>query len=203
LAIARRILKDRLLSCLKCIQMLISFLNWKMKLLASFELSALYNQVAIFDPSIEFPFNDWLPQHAAQGFTWRRGSVSFGTLNQSSQTTIEVWLTNEINIQENTVRAILVPFFVGPSSSIAVQSVVDPPGSNTVSISEGEYTLVFETGFREELRNDPDYQGRLSVLLPTWCRFTFIPQESAQPKILRADERLSPTYPLLMQADPA
>ncbi|WNZ26896.1 hypothetical protein HJG54_28635 [Leptolyngbya sp. NK1-12] len=56
-----------------------------MKLLASFQLRALYNQVAVFDPSLEYPYNDWLPQHAAQGFTWRPGSVSFGTLTQSTE----------------------------------------------------------------------------------------------------------------------
>lgn len=63
---------------------------------------------------------------------------------------------------------------------------------------------MFETGFREDLSNDLVYQGRLSVLLPTWGRFTFIPRKKlVQPRILRADERLSPSYPLLMKAEPA
>ena len=35
-----------------------------------------------------------------------------------------------------------------------------------------------------------------------WCRLTFAPRRDVQPEILRADELLSPEYPLLMEADP-
>ncbi|WNZ26897.1 hypothetical protein HJG54_34260 [Leptolyngbya sp. NK1-12] len=116
---------------------------------------------------------------------------------------IEVWLADHASIQEDTIRAIVVPFSVGSSGTVAVQSVIDRPGSSLVSIPEGNYALVFEAGVRAEYRQDPAYQGRKAALLPSWCRLTFIPQESVQPEILRADERLSPTYPLLMAAEPA
>lgn len=97
-----------------------------------------------------------------------------------------------------------MPFSVGSSASVAIQSIGSYPNSNIIPVPSGKYALVFETGFREDLRTNPDYQGRFAILLPTWGRFTFIPSKKlVQPKILRADERLSPSYPLLMKAEPA
>jgi hypothetical protein len=130
--------------------------------------------------------------------------VSFGTLGHGSKLDVEVWIANKINpLLEKTVRAILVPFSISSSNIVAIEDTPGPSNEHTISICEGEYTLIFETGFKEELRDDPQYEGRKIILLPTWCRLTFIAEKSRQAEILRCDENLSPSYPLIMGARPA
>jgi len=109
-------------------------------------------------------------------------------------------------MKEDTVRAIQVPFTVISTQGVAIEGISTEPNTNLIPILSGNYALIFETGFKEKYRGDPEYQDRLVILLPTWCRFTFIfkgVQESIEAKILRADPNLSPTFPLLMEADPA
>jgi hypothetical protein len=44
-----------------------------------FNLNISYSQLAVFDASLDQPLNDWTPEHADQGFSWRPRSVSFRT----------------------------------------------------------------------------------------------------------------------------
>ena len=44
-----------------------------------FEMLVSYYHIAIFDTDLGF--NDWRDAHGKQGFSWRPGSVSFGTLD--------------------------------------------------------------------------------------------------------------------------
>jgi Competence protein J (ComJ) len=174
-------------------------------LLASFNLGLTYSFISVNNPQLLL--NDWNDKHIRQGFSWRQGSVTFRMLNSCRDLIpTEIWKANDINLMPETVRAILVPFEVTTSEGVEFLDFSDEPRANLVSIPENKYVLIFETGFREQYREHPDYQGRLAVLLPIWCRFTFIPkgaQESVEAKILRTDPNLSPTYPLLMEADPA
>lgn len=43
------------------------------------QISISYSQLCVFDPALTEPYNEWLPEHNAQGFSWRPGSVSFAT----------------------------------------------------------------------------------------------------------------------------
>lgn len=79
--------------------------------------------------------------------------------------------------------AILVPFSVTSSNGIAIQKVSREVNDNIISISQGEYTLVSEIGFRDEDRSDAKYQERLVDLLPTGYRFTFVSRESVRAEI--------------------
>ena len=173
--------------------------------LSSFNLGLTYSFVSVRNPSS--PLNDWCDQYILQGFSWRQDSVSFRMLNSCREfIPTEVFLKDQFSIKPETARAILVPFWVTSSEGVVFQDFADEPDTNLVSIPQGKYALIFESGFREEYRNLPNYQGRLVVLLPVWCRFTFIPKknnETVEAKILRADPNLSPTFPLLMEADPA
>ncbi|HEY9639053.1 MAG TPA: competence protein ComJ, partial [Coleofasciculaceae cyanobacterium] len=165
-----------------------------MELFASFQIGLSQNLISIFEPSLEYPLNDWLPENNVQGFSWRPQSVSFKTLGHGSNLDAEIWMANKINpLLEKTVRAILVPFSVSSSNIVAIEDAPGPSNEHTISICEGEYTLIFETGFKEELRDDPKYEGRKVILLPTWCRLTFIAEKSRQAEILRCDESLSPS----------
>jgi Competence protein J (ComJ) len=49
-----------------------------------------HSQIAVFDPSLERPFNSWTDAHVAQGFSWRPGSVSFSTLCEWGRYDVEV-----------------------------------------------------------------------------------------------------------------
>jgi hypothetical protein len=173
-------------------------------LIASFELGLLYALIYVHNYGLEYPFNDLRDQHIAQGFSWRPGSVSFKPLNLSFCLAVEVWLEDKVYLRPDTVRAILVPFSITSSEGVVITDVTAAdPGDEVVLIPEGEYALVFETGFREEYRNNPEYRGEDIDMLPTWCRFTFVPGEGVQAAILRVDAELSPVYPLLMEAQPA
>jgi hypothetical protein len=174
-----------------------------MILISSFQLGLTHSQITVFEPNLEPPFNDWSLQHYEQGFAWRPQSVAFRTLGSRCKLSVEVWLADEVHISSDVVRAILVPFSVSSTRTVAIQDVFSEPNSNIISIPENQYALIFETGYSGEYIDTPQRQGNVADHSSTWCRFSFVPQESAQPKILRADERLSPTYPLLMQADPA
>lgn len=153
-----------------------------------FEIFITYSQIAIFDPELEIPFNDWTQQHSEQGFSWRPGSVSFGTLVDGGEMDVEIYIGTEKELYSATKRAIVVPFLVLDSGVIEVASISD---SKIIEIPSGNYALLFETGFDEENDNKP------------WCKFSFTKKEKVEPKILRADDELKPIYPLLMEAIPA
>lgn len=155
-----------------------------MKLLSSFDMALLYNLIAVFNSS-DPTFNEWLPEHTDQGFSWQPKSVSFVTLNQSSKAIVKVYQSEVVDLGDDTIHAIIVPFTVGSRKEILVESPGGKPNEHMIPIIEGEHTLVFETGFMEELRDSQDYAGRKVILLPTWCKFTFTLNQKTQPKVLR------------------
>lgn len=171
-------------------------------LLSSFDLGIFHGKIDVFNLDLEIPFNKWTDQHNAQGFSWRSGSVSFNMLNSCTSSAVEIFLKEEINLKSDTVRSILVPFSVTSSEGIAITNTLPVERYEIVLIPAGDYALVFETGFQEQYRNDQEYQGRFSTLLPTWCRFTFVLIKNIQPEILKQDALLSPVYPLFMDTQP-
>ena len=89
----------------------------------------------------------------------------------------------------DTVRAIVVPFAVSLSASVGLSDTVS---EETTRVPPGEYALLCETSYpREEEGEEAE-----------WCRLTFAPGGEVRPEVLRADDLLSPEYPLLMDADP-
>jgi hypothetical protein len=150
-----------------------------------FSLSISYGQIVVCDPAIEKPFNDWQPQHIRQGFAWRPGSVSFAVYDTDAYT-VELCFEDQIVVQPHAERAIVVPFRVPQTGSVELAVVGD---SHEVRIDQGDYALLFQLW----------HVNANSV----WCRITFVPQAFARPSILRADAELSPSMPLLMEANPA
>lgn len=169
-----------------------------MSFVTSFDLEIGYTQIVVCDSEHADAFNDWSDQHVAQGFAWRTGNVSFGTVGHGSECFVEVRQDTEVNLKEKTQRAILVPFIVSSSETVFVDSLGGGEPEE-VQLPAGNYALVFETGFREELREEPEYQDD-PYWLPMWCCLTFVPQDSVRAEILRADSDLNPSYPLLMEA---
>ena len=171
----------------------------------SFDLYVIHSLVAVFGQGFQGSFNEWSPEHIAQGFTWRPGSVSFETLVESGNVQVEVQQAKEINLKPQIQRAIRVPFSIDASGIVEVASTVSEPRAHIFNLPEGSYVLIFETGYLPSLEanGNTDEEDEEYYEPPTWCRLTFIPSDSTQAEILVADANLSPSYPLLMTAQPA
>lgn len=150
----------------------------------AFKLQVSYAQIAVFDDQVREPFNDWTDRHVAQGFSWRRGSVSFKTLIDSGNAAVE-WSIERRFEPRDGVRVISVPFSFQSKGCIEIASITD--GRKT-GIRAGDYQLVFETGTSGEI---------------CWCRFVFIPGGVSVPRIIKQDAQLSPVHPLLMESSVA
>jgi hypothetical protein len=153
----------------------------------SFDLEIAYTQIAVFDVTLTNPFNDWTDSHVAQGFSWRPGSVSFGTLENGGQACIDVFLSQFLNKNSEAERIIAVPFTVPCHGAIAIASIVS---SVTLELPSGVYELTFEHG-----RNTKNIM---------WVKFYFQSMEVPSiPRILKADAELHPMKDLIMTANPA
>lgn len=151
-------------------------------------INVSYRQVAVFRAALHNPFNDWTLAHFAQGFSWRPGSVSFATLQECGPIDIEVVRSTYSMADRAAARSIAVPFEVDASGSVEVASIGD---GVALRIPAGSYRLVFEHGVVQD--------GKM------WCRLWFEPTHDAncEAVVLKADEALHPSLPLLMEADPA
>ena len=157
------------------------------EIVRGFELFPLYASIDVQDHTLADAFNDWRSEHVRQGFSWRSGSVSFGTLDTLPMS-VSIYTSKTLRLREDTIRAIRVPFAVTARSDLCVAVVTEHRG---IRVAPGEYALVFEHGMCKS--GDK-----------MWCTFTFVPDPAAEPAILIADPELSkPPDPLLMEADPA
>jgi hypothetical protein len=151
-----------------------------------------HGQIIVCDPDLPTPYNDWTQQHREQGFSWRPGSVAFGMIEGGG----EAWLTVEQGeapeIQTDAERALVVPFDVGLSGLVGIDTTISP--GPLVRIAPGRYALRFETGHRPGSQEPGEER--------VWCRLTFTPQVDVEPRLLRVDPSLNPSFPLLMDATP-
>ncbi|MBI5723219.1 MAG: competence protein [Planctomycetes bacterium] len=147
----------------------------------------LYAQIAVFEAGLQNPFNDWTEKHVRQGFSWRPGSVSFRTIEETGK--LDVLLTRKpfALTGRNAIRAIRVPFTVANSGKIDIASITE---AKEFEMPEGQYELIFETGKR------PDGF--------CWAAFHFLDsQEIVSPAVLVAGSDIDPQEPFLMEAKPA
>jgi len=151
-----------------------------------FTLGIDYHQIAVFNPDLRDPFNDWTDVHVRQGFSWRHGSVSFGTLSQSGQFRVVVSVRKEVDLPDGTVRAISVPFLVD-SNGVEVGGVF---GGVRLGIASGHYKLVFVA-------------QKVTHQEAEVYHFQFIQAENPAAQILVADAELDPPDELCMTAEPA
>jgi hypothetical protein len=148
----------------------------------SLTLFISHSQLVVCDPSLERPFNFWTDRHVAQGFAWRPGSVSFGTIDEGGLHSIDVLLTHSyVDISPLAIRAIEVPFRVPFEESVEIASV----DSQRLQIPSSLYALRFEC-----------LQGRK-------LKFVFMKIDNPKFRIVRSDAELRPAGDLLLTADPA
>jgi hypothetical protein len=154
----------------------------------SFKLSVSYSQVAVFDPLLEQPFNDWEDDQVAQGFSWRPGSVSFGTLENAGPLKACVAVGQPRDLARAS-RVIVVPYEVS-ANGVEIATIEDSGG--VVKLPPGPYELTFEHGV------DPQDGGM-------WANFIFrmVDNETVVPNVLKADGELRPPKTFHMSARPA
>ena len=146
-----------------------------------------YSQIAVFAPELENPFNDWSDDRVAQGFSWRRESVSFRTLDESGHVATTVFLNKSpLAFSDDAIRVIRVPLFGSQTGAIEIATITE---STIFKLSEGEYSLIFATGRKEN--------GSC------WIKFILNRDENVSAAILKADAELTKVDELLMDASPA
>jgi competence protein J (ComJ) len=153
-----------------------------------FTIMVSYAQVAVFDRSLERPFNEWTTRHVNQGFSWRPGSVAFGTIEEGGPHLVTVRIdANGNEAGADAIRVIDVPFEAPPDGAVEVGSISD---SVSLEIPPGLYQLRFECYARLN-RSGP----RLRLLFRRDDRPGF--------DLVRAENDIHPGGDLLLTALPA
>ena len=152
-----------------------------------FNLEISYSQLAVFLYGLENPFNDWTDTHVAQGFSWRKESVCFGTLSGDGQCEVNVAIENEVTYSSEAVRVIVVPFKVS-KEGIEIASITE---SVVLDIPDGIYELVFSASPKASEEGNDIYE------------ITFVKNDNPKERILLADDELKPPQKLLMKAKAA
>jgi competence protein J (ComJ) len=150
----------------------------------SLKLYVTYQQVSLFDPMLPQPFNSWEDKHVAQGFSWRNGSVAFGTLNPDGEIVIEIAASREIRLSNAVKRAIIVPFEVPENGTLELATITE---SHQLAPPRNTKGILFEAGV----------DGRDDMY-----KITFLVDETPLPRILVADAELSPPTEYLMETVP-
>jgi hypothetical protein len=143
-----------------------------------------YNQICVFDATLDEPFNDWTDDHVRQGFAWRPGSVSFGAV-ENAETVVVIEVASVVDLDSAAFRVIAVPFTVPAPGVVVVGSIGD---EREIEIDAGMYQLTFELGSKDK---NP------------WCRLRFIADRNPQPQIIKADAEVTKQDAFLMIASPA
>ena len=138
------------------------------------QLYVTYQQVSVFDPSLAEPFNSWKDEHVAQGFSWRRESVGFGTLDPDGRIDIEIRSATEALIDEGVIRAIVVPFERPESGNVEIATITE---SRVLAVPPETTGLLYQAGIAGD-------RSRYSM--------TFLKGAKPSPHILVSDSELSP-----------
>ena len=155
---------------------------------ATLNIYVSYGQICVFESDLDNPFNDWSDVHIRQGFSWRPGSASFLTLEETGQHLVVLRVCKEDRaLSADAVRIIEVPFEVPTNGNVEVASITD---GQQISIPAGSYTL------RAEFLT-PGGEKASTVEL------TFISESMPSFSVTRADAELDPPENLLLEANPA
>ncbi len=151
-----------------------------------------YGQLAVFDGAVQKPFNDWTPQHIAQGFSYRNGAVSFKTISDTGRIKVEIRESEgPDSIEPTTRRAYLMPLDVTGGRGIEIATVETEAGAFRWTAPNGYYALTIQLGQEAEGRD--------------WCIVSVRQSESwpLEAKLLVRDDEITIEGGFLMTAEPA
>ncbi len=103
--------------------------------------------------------------------------------------------TGHLCTQPPPARAIIVPYTVPASGHVEISNLAD---GQVIELEPGPYALLCEMGTLPP--SNPDEAPWWDRC---WCRLTFTREAVQEPHILVVDEEMRPSYPLLMDAEPA
>jgi hypothetical protein len=151
-------------------------------------LEVSYAQLAVFASSLNQPFNDWTDRHVSQGFAWRPGSVSFRSMVEAGQHSVEINVADHVGaVHPDAVRVVDVPFEIPADGAVEVGSIME---SVPLSLPAGSFLLRCEF-----LQPPSDACERV--------RLTFAKQDAPRFAVVRADPELWLSGELLTTAQPA
>lgn len=155
-----------------------------------FPLAISNAQIAVFDPDLENPFNDWNDRHYAQGFSWREGSVSFA-IPDGDIAFVEMLAEKDLShFSGKPSRVILVPFDL-PKDHVVIGSIMD---EQTMVLGAGKYQLTFEL-LNGGIEDGETYEK--------FVRLTFAKSDVTLFEIKLADAEMNVDLPLDKNAVPA
>lgn len=138
------------------------------------QLYVTYQQVSVLDPSLTVPFNFWKDEHVEQGFSWRKESVGFGTLDPDGRIDIEVRSDTKPVLDQGVIRAILVPFERPESGNVEIATITE---SRALPVPAETTGLLYRAGIAGN-------RSRYSI--------TFLKGRTQSPQVLVADPEISP-----------
>lgn len=143
-----------------------------------------------------------------QGFIWYPHFVQFFPPGSFGGYWTEIYTSDTLELQSDTIRAIVVPFTIPESSRIFVSGSDDL--GTAVSIVRGNYQLLFETRYLtvEDTSKLAGFEGYMpqpdddpQQLAPELIRLTFIPTvELPEPHILRSEPSFNPPQKLCLNS---
>jgi hypothetical protein len=111
--------------------------------MTKFQVDILYSQIAVFSASLRQPFNDWSRRHVEQGFSWRKGSVSFRTAEEVVEANVEFLINssrNDIVRLFEAIDILALPFSVSGGQGIEIGSI---SSSVPFDLPDGEFGLFY------------------------------------------------------------
>jgi hypothetical protein len=188
-----------------------------MKICTFQALSSSERTLTVYSPDLigDNTCSDYTDESMRQGFSWRSGNVDFYTIDSWGMVIdVEVFLNESVQLSPDAVRAIQVPFTIGPQGVgfyctaiyIDVLGIVPEEDFGTVPcylpMPPGEYALVFEQGFMPDWGPDGYLGEDENNTTSMWGKLWFNLETNAEAKILVQDSGLRPIYPLNMDAEP-
>lgn len=140
---------------------------------ATIQLYVTYQQVSVFDPNLSNPFNFWKDEHVAQGFSWRKGSVGFGTLDPEGAIDIDLRSETSPVPDEGAIRAIVVPFERPKLGNVEIATITE---SRILAIPDETTGLLYQAGIAGD-------RSRYSI--------SFLKGPAPSPQILIIDPEIS------------
>ena len=157
-------------------------------MVTTIKFEVAYSQLAVFASALPQPFNDWTDRHVLQGFAWRPGSVSFRSVIEAGQHSVEVNVAEHVGpVHPEAVRAVEVPFEVSSDGAIEIGSIAE---TVPLSVPVGSYLL------RCEFLQPSDAAAQRVTL-------TFAKKDPQRFAVVRADGELLVCGELLLTAQPA
>jgi len=149
------------------------------------ETQIVYSQVVLFNNTIEYPFSNWSDTHVNQGFVWREGTISFGSLDESDDSLINFILrkTNDFEWDIDSKIQIALPFHV--LSTIEFGSLFE---TVEVDLPNALYQIYFEA---KEVNNRGIYN------------ITFVQNSNPISIVNCLEDGRNPPVNLLMDGEPA